>query len=93
MKQNIKIDGYFLTYAKLFAVIPRIWKRIINTANRPINLDVHKKTLGDISYYYRSCQYFYNILADNNTQSLAQAKWEEKNHKRETSMEAILLFG
>ena len=43
VKQKFKIDGHFLTYAKVLAVIPRIWKRLINTVNRPIHLNVYKR--------------------------------------------------
>lgn len=40
VKQNFKIDRHFLTYTKIYEVIPKLWKRMINATKKPINLDV-----------------------------------------------------
>ena len=68
LKQNFKFNGHFLTYAKLLHVIPKQWKRIVNTAKKPINLDIQGKKLSDILSNYRPCKYFYNTLKANEIQ-------------------------
>ena len=78
LKQNFKFNGHFLTYAKLLDIIPKQWKRIVNTAKKPINLDIQGKKLSDILSNHRPCKYFYNTLIANEIQPSAQAKWEEK---------------
>ena len=79
VKQKFRLDGHFLTYAKLLEIIPKQWKRIINTALKPLNLDTPGNNwIQIIVSQDRLCKYFYDVLVANKIQPSAQVKWEEK---------------
>ena len=76
---KFKLSGHFLTYAKLLHIIPKQWKRIIDTALKPLSLDTPGNNWKEIILsQHKPCRYFYNVLAANDIQPSAQAKWEEK---------------